>query len=140
MQRRDALDEIRHQGHKLTPQRRAVVQALQAAGHPLTAQEVFHHVRQSFPEVSLDTVYRNLRLLTDLGILHLIGGRDSDRFELAAGTEHHHHLVCLNCGGSVCIDFCPLDQRWHDAAARHDFQITRHSFDIYGYCNACRNQ
>lgn len=138
------LDEImtrlRATGLRATPQRRAVLQALLGAGRHLTAQEVHERLRGSFPELSLDTVYRTLRTLAQLGIVcqsHL-QTRHANRFSLAMADHHHHHLICIDCGLSVEFAECALPASLSDVARRHDFAPTGHAFEIYGYCGKCR--
>ena len=66
------LELLRQKGYKITPQRRAVLEALDAGCQFPTAQQVLELVREKQPDVSLDTVYRNLTLMVSLGIVHEI--------------------------------------------------------------------
>ncbi|MDI3281197.1 MAG: transcriptional repressor, partial [Bacillota bacterium] len=63
---------LKEKGYRLTPQRRAVAAAALGNSGASTALEVLERVRPSFPDISLDTVYRNLHLLTELGFLNRI--------------------------------------------------------------------
>ncbi len=130
---------LRAQGYKVTPQRRVVIEALQQGGKFTTAQQVLEAVRQKFPEMSLDTVYRNLSLLVELGLVHEVRtkGRDGNVFEIAV-TGHHHHTVCLQCGKAACLDFCPIHEQDLARAEEGGFKITAHSLEFYGYCADCR--
>src|SRR5690554_4040702 len=92
----EIMARLRAAGLRGTPQRRAIVQVLLDSPRHLTAQEVYDQVRGSFPELSLDTVYRTLRTLAQLGIAcqsHL-QTRHANRFSLAMADDHHHHLIC----------------------------------------------
>jgi len=132
------LTILREKGYKLTPQRRAVIQALAETGKFPTALEVLARVKQVAPDVSLDTIYRNLTLLTELGLVHEIQlpGRDGNVFELT--TRHHHHLICMKCGQAECLDYCPVSQRDIEKAAERGFEILSHSLEFYGFCRSCR--
>jgi Fur family zinc uptake transcriptional regulator len=129
---------LREKGYKITPQRRAVIAVFMNCDRFATAQQILDHVKQSHPDISLDTVYRNLILLVNLGIICEIHtpGKDSNTYELIT-TEHHHHLVCLDCGKTECLDFCPINKESFQLIAKKQFKITSHSLEFYGYCANC---
>ena len=135
-----SLMVLREKGYKITPQRRAVIQALAACGKFSTAQQVMAGVKKTQPDVSLDTIYRNLTLLAELGIVHEIHRHTGDLYELVVPGDHHHHFVCTQCGQAECIDFCPLASVYTEAAERSEFMITGHIFEIYGLCKNCRRK
>lgn len=139
MQLGDFLAKLKRQGHKTTPQRKAVIQALMDIGERPTAKEIWAEIQKTKPNTSLDTVYRNLHLLVDLGIVSQINlrFRDSSRFELS-GLSHHHHLVCLGCGTTVCLHSCPIETYTLNLGKDKDFDIVGHAFEIYGYCPECK--
>jgi len=129
---------LREKGYKITPQRRAVMQALLAAGRFSTAQQVLECVKKMQPDVSLDTIYRNLTLLADLGIVHEIHRHTGNVYEFIVPGEHHHHLVCTQCGKTECIDICPVKEEYIVAAEEKGFCITGHTFEFYGICRECQ--
>lgn len=133
------ISVLRKNGYKITPQRRAVITALLNSDKFATAQQILNHVEETNPDMSLDTVYRNLSLLIDLGVVNEINtrGKDGNVYELII-TEHHHHLVCLNCGKAECLDFCPINQEKLEMASKNEFNITSHLLEFYGYCRNCR--
>lgn len=136
----DFIKKLKDKGCKITPQRRAVIQSLLSFSKFPTALEVFNDIKTTNPDVGLDTVYRNLNLLVDIGMVNQINlpGKDVKVFELAI-DGHHHHLVCLGCGQANCLDYCPIDKKGLEkAAAGSEFQITGHSLEIYGYCPKCK--
>jgi len=134
----EIIKKLREKGCKITPQRRAVIQALLKFEKFPTAQEVCSAVRKTNPEVGLDTVYRNLNLLVGMKVVNQISLPGKEKvFELVRG-EHHHHLVCLTCGGTNCLDYCPIDEEGLQKAAGAEFQIVGHSLELYGYCRKCK--
>lgn len=134
------LDRLRDKGYKITPQRRAVLQAFAACPPFPTAQQIREEVRKQQPDVSLDTIYRNLSLLTELDIVHEIFRSSGNVYELADAAHHHHHLVCTECGHTECIDVCPMTDAYEQEAARKGFQITGHIFEFYGLCQKCQQK
>ena len=87
----------RSAGVKLTHQRIEIFREIgQNSDHP-DAESVYRGVRKRIPTMSLDTVYRTLWLLTDLGLVTTLGpSRDRTRFD--ANLRRHHHFVCRRCG------------------------------------------
>jgi Fe2+ or Zn2+ uptake regulation protein len=121
-------------GFKLTGQRRALLKALWEADGCLTAQELFVRVARAAPGINFSTVYRNLEALSHLGILCFIKhGAQAGAYELNLSGRHHHHLVCQSCGRTRRIDYCPFE----DWPGVDGFVHTGHSFEVYGYCEAC---
>lgn len=136
----EILKKLKDKGCKITPQRRAVIQSLLTFNKFPTALEIFNDLKPANPDMGLDTVYRNLNLLVDIGLVNQINlpGRDVKVFELSVKGPHHH-LVCLRCGKADCLDDCPLDEQiLKKAAANSEFHITGHYLEIYGYCEKCK--
>ena len=135
-----SLSMLRKKGYKITPQRRAVLTALDTCGQFPTAQDILEAVRKMQPDVSLDTIYRNLTLLTELGIVHEVYRSAGNVYEIVEQGHHHHHLVCTECGKTECIDICPMNEIYEKEAEKHGFLVTGHVFEFYGLCWSCRNK
>ena len=91
------VDMAAQAGVKLTHQRLEVFREVAQTGDHPDAEAVFRGVRRRVPTISLDTVYRTLRLLTDLGQISTLGPpRQRTRFD--ANLDRHHHFVCRQCG------------------------------------------
>lgn len=132
------IDRLKSCGYRITPQRQEILNCFDPAGRHYSAEEVHRKVRARFPNISLDTVYRTLNTLKDLGILEALNFEDGRvRYELARESAHHHHLICLKCGQSQELDFCPLKFINSDLLRESNFKVARHSFEIYGYCSRC---
>ncbi len=132
------MDRLKTCGLKITPQRQEILRCFATGGMHCSAEEIHRRVRRRFPNISLDTVYRNLNTLKELGILEALNFEDGKvRYELARENAHHHHLVCLKCGMSQELDFCPLKHMDSALLAEKKFKVERHSFEIYGYCSGC---
>jgi len=97
-QRMERFEEVcRNSGMKLTHQRMEIFREVaQTSDHP-DAEKVYQGVRKRMPTMSLDTVYRTLWLLKDLGLITTLGApRERTRFD--ANLSRHHHFVCIQCG------------------------------------------
>lgn len=87
----------RQAGVRLTHQRLAIFREVASSLEHPSAEAVLRAIEPRLPTVSLDTVYRTLWLLTDLGLISTLGPRrESVRFD--ANLTHHHHYVCERCG------------------------------------------
>ncbi|MFZ5596928.1 MAG: Fur family transcriptional regulator [Bacillota bacterium] len=133
------LDRLKMGGYRLTPQRREILNCFGEGGMHFSAEEVHREVRRRYDNISLDTVYRNLNTLRELGIIDALNFEDGKvRYELSRENRHHHHLICLKCGISEELDFCPLEFLDQALLKEKDFAVKRHSFEIYGYCSRCK--
>lgn len=127
-------------GTRLTLQKQAILEALQTSRCLLTAEEVHGRVREKYPNVSLGTVYRNLQTYSRQGLVRrtlLTDGKA--RFELA-GNGHHHHLICLACGKTSEVPWCPVGPEISSFMLELDFTPVSHQFEVYGYCRECRSK
>lgn len=134
------IEILRSKGYKITPQRRAVIDALLSSETFPTAQQVLKVVKKTTPDVSLDTIYRNLNLLIDLHMVNEIKNPKSGGsvFEVVTSQKHHHHFVCLLCGKTECMDVCPINNSYIAEAEKRGFEVTGHTFEFYGKCRGCR--
>ncbi len=89
-------------GFKLTHQRMEIFLEVARAGDHPDAENVYRRVRERLPTVSLDTVYRTLWLLKDLGLITTLGS-NHHRVRFDANLDRHHHFVCTRCG--LTVDF-----------------------------------
>jgi Fur family ferric uptake transcriptional regulator len=120
---------------RLTPQRRAVLDAIEATNGRFTALELFQRARRSSPQLGLATTYRTLELLRQTGSLHALSG-DGRPAYVRCSPEHHHHLVCLSCGSVEDTELCATPSQ-RDLTRRHGFRAESHDLEIYGTCRRC---
>ncbi len=127
-------------GTRLTLQKQAILNVMQSNPKMMTAEEVYGRVREKYPNVSLGTVYRNLQTYSKEGQIRrtlLTDGKA--RFELA-GNVHHHHLICLTCGETSEVPWCPIGTEVASFMRECDFTPVNHQFEIYGYCRRCHDK
>ena len=130
---------LRGRGFRLTTPRQAVLEVVRSIkAHP-TAEEVYRLVTRRAPGVSLGTVYRNLRLLVDAGLLGELPG---PRARFDANTRAHHHFTCLDCGRIADVE-APVAEPHSRALskrveARTGLTITHQRIDFFGRCQECQ--
>ncbi|MBV8691062.1 MAG: transcriptional repressor [Actinobacteria bacterium] len=132
---------LRRAGQRYTTARRRLVDHLAAVRRPVTTNDI---VRQD-PNAVLSSVYRNLGVLTQAGaVRRVLGADDAARFELdEALTEHHHHLVCTDCGDVADFTLSPraeaaVSRALADAVKESGFESDAHRLDVLGRCARCR--
>lgn len=123
---------------RMSAQRAAIAAAVRGMHRALTAEELHRAVTAAQPGIGLATVYRAIGVMQSAGSLVSVGERDgSALLALCARHDHHHHLVCTECGAVVAID-CPIDDATIRTAARSGHLVTDHQIVLYGVCAACR--
>ena len=131
---------LREHGQRLTQHRGVIVDVLADAAGPLTIPEIL----ASRSGLAQSSVYRNLVVLEEAGVVHRMLTRDEfARYELAEDlTEHHHHLVCSNCGRVADLPATQAVERSvataiDEAARLAGFQTLHHRLDLVGLCANC---
>ncbi len=121
-----------------TRQKRAVAAVLEDSDGFRSAQELFAALQSKGENVGLTTVYNQLRALAELGEVDVLRADDGETLYRRCETgEHHHHLVCRDCGRTVEVEG-PEVERWADQVAeRNGFADVRHTVEIFGTCRDC---
>jgi Fur family peroxide stress response transcriptional regulator len=130
------VEALRRRGYKATPQRIAICRfVLHSRAHP-TAQETYREVRQTYPTVSLATVYKTLSALSELGLVQQLPlGHGEARFD--SYVEPHVNLVCRRCGNISDLEHRLAREIVAKVAAATDFTLTGQRLDMYGICQKC---
>jgi Fe2+ or Zn2+ uptake regulation protein len=138
--RETATERLHSVGQRLTANRAALVDTLTDAPRPLTIPEIL--ARRG--DLAQSSVYRNLVVLEEAGIVHRVVGNDEfARWELAEDLAgHHHHLICASCGRVEDVPASAGLERSVAAAAaaitrRTGFRTQRHRVDLVGLCRQC---
>ncbi len=132
-----ALDTLKKEGIRITPQRHAVLEyLLESETHP-TADDIYKALEEKFPNMSVATVYNNLRALRNVGLIReLTYGDDSSRFD--CNMTEHYHIMCEDCGKIVDFHYPPLDEVESLAEKVTGFEVSHHRMELYGICNDCK--
>jgi len=134
-------------GHRMTKPREAILSVMEKTKDHLSAEDIYLKVYAFYPNIGLTTVYRNLELLVEMGmVVKFEFGHGKAKYELAddySKKAHHHHLVCKTCSRIIeYSDFMDDEIRFLKTAEKglsqkYNFQITNHLIQFYGYCDKC---
>jgi len=131
------IQKLRDNGHKITPQRLAIVKIIaQSEGHP-SVEDIYDQLRNAFPTMSLATVYRNIITIKSLGEVLELGFPDgSNRYD-GHKPYPHPHVICIKCKKIVDPDLDSLDEMEKEVASETKFKILNHRLDFFGICSEC---
>jgi Fe2+ or Zn2+ uptake regulation protein len=134
------IAQLRAGGHRLTPQRRLVLEALQGSERHMSAEELASAIALRYPSLSVDdtTIYRTLRWLRDAGLVAETSLGQSHMVYALLSRHHHHHLVCANCGAVSDADPELLEPLRHELEQRYGFAARLDHLSIFGLCAHCR--
>ncbi|WP_413091368.1 peroxide-responsive transcriptional repressor PerR [Terribacillus sp. 179-K 1B1 HS] len=132
-----AVERLKESGVRITPQRHAVLEfLLNSKIHP-TADDIYRALEDKFPNMSVATVYNNLRVFRENGLVReLTYGDSSSRFD--CDTDEHYHLICDSCGKIVDFHYPSLYEVEKLAAQVTNFDVTHHRMELYGTCPECQ--
>jgi len=123
----------------MTRQRRALLDAIEKSHSHPTADEVHRIVRRRLPRISLGTVYRNLEVLADHGLLQKVElGSTQRRFDAMRGP--HYHARCESCGRVEDVWLRPARGLERAAQRETGYEITGHRLEFVGRCERCRTE
>ena len=130
---------LRQHGYKLTPQRRAVLNVIAHSHNHLTPAAMHDRVCQEHPGIGRVTIYRTLDMLAGLGLIckvHVEGNCRS--YLMRRPTEHHHHLICSDCGRAIDFTDCDLGELEERLSQDTGFEVEGHLLEFHGRCPDCQ--
>jgi Fur family ferric uptake transcriptional regulator len=137
---RKVTSTLKRHGYKLTPQRVAVIRAITSSQDHLTPTAIYRRVLQDHPKTGLATIYRTLTKLAQLGLICRLHTDDNCHSYTIGSSEHHHHLICSNCG--IVVDFSKHDFNELEKilTSKTGFQIEDHLLEFTGLCQSCKKK
>jgi Fur family transcriptional regulator, ferric uptake regulator len=134
----DDADNLRRRGRRLTPQRRAIWDALLAEPHEhLSAEDVVERVRERSPSINTSTVYRTLEIFVHDGLLLRTDlGGDRAYYELA-GEHRHHHVICQSCGKVTHVHDETLGDLRDRIEKDTGYRVGEREISFFGTCQSC---
>lgn len=132
--------KIRERNGRMTRIRKAMLEEFRTAESPLTASVIMESLAKRKIRANRTTIYRELRFLTETGVIHEVRlpGRGRS-FELSGG--HRHHLVCVGCRGVKSVEFADHLGTEEERLFRDEgFEVFDHSLEFYGLCDGCNSR
>ncbi len=134
------VQELKERGHRLTPQRQLILEAIESSQGHVSAESVHAKVAAQFPQVNISTVYRTLELLEELGLVqHTHLGHGPPTYSVSTDDDHVH-LVCRDCGA---VQEAPPDvvaPVVEALAATRGFTVDVGHLAVFGRCESCSAQ
>lgn len=122
---------------RTTKQRQAVKEVVKRLGCHPSADAVYEEVRKDMPGISLGTVYRNLRLLSEAGEISSVDGAgNATRYD--ACVDEHYHFRCEKCGRLIDVNVpvdLELDRKVKESTG---LDVRCHVLEFRGLCGACQ--
>ena len=135
------LQHLRRVGLKQTEQRNAILRTFLETREHLSIDELHRLVKKTDPRIGFTTVYRTLKLLAGCGLASEVAFHDGiARYEHQYNRRSHHHMVCTECGASVEFFSEQVGAIEREIGHKHRYVTTRHTFQIYGVCEECRDR
>ncbi|MEX2031783.1 MAG: Fur family transcriptional regulator, partial [Dehalococcoidia bacterium] len=132
----DAIERLlARRGYRLTGPRRHLLEVMGGLGDHFAADAVV----TAAPAVGRATVFRTLRLLQELGVVCQVVLDDGTIAYRLAPEEHHHHLLCVECGAAEDFSSDALEGVLSELEASTGYTIEAHRLEVYGRCPACQD-
>ena len=126
-------------GTRMTKQKKVILEVVKnTKSHP-TADWVYEQARKVLPDISLGTVYRNLHMLSQLGIISELN-YSSSHTRYDGNPEPHYHFVCEKCGKILDVDLPVQSQLEELVEQALGLEIKNHRLEFYGECEECKGR
>jgi len=122
--------------HRMTIQRRKIISALESMGTHVTAEMIYGFLHSEMPDLSLSTVYRNLKTLARQGQVS-VSDLDGKLVFETIGQTPHHHMVCLSCHSIFELDHDIVETLFQQIE-QNGFKVTTSHLVLYGFCRRCQ--
>ena len=130
------LEVCRARGIKITHQRMEIYREMACTGEHPDAMAIYARLRKRMPTISLDTVYRNLRIMEKEGFLSIVG-MSHERLRFDANLEPHHHFTCEICGKMRDFQIThTMPPEWKEAVRQFGHPVSLY-LEVRGVCAEC---
>jgi Fe2+ or Zn2+ uptake regulation protein len=130
------VEMLKEKGIRPTETRKIILREVSKSDHP-DANEIYLKIRGNHSNISMGTVYRNLNLFKDKGLIYELEqvGRVPGRFEI--GSPDHSHFMCVKCGKIFDIEDQIKKTAEQELSKKLGVMITHHRAEFYGFCKEC---
>jgi len=130
-------EQLRENSLKATPQRIAILEEIEAAGH-IDVDKLYEVLLISFPSISLATVYKNVNQMYELSILEVIKV-PNHKLQYEITKEPHIHLACNNCGSVMDMEKC-VGELMNVAESESVYRLNHSTVVLDGICPDCQSK
>ena len=124
-----------------TPEREEIVREIFAEREHFDVDELYLRLRRKRSRVSKASIYRNLPLIMECGLIREVWHEDGHmHYEPLYGVSHHCHLRCIKCGEVIEFIAGEIKMIERRLAEKHNFDIIDHRLNVVGLCSKCRNE
>lgn len=131
------LFALRTQGHRITPQRMAILRVLRTAHGHLSPAEIYERVLPELPGMTEATVYRTLNFLAEQGLV-LVAHVGHGQLVYEIADHDHHHLICRSCGRTEEVDHEALKMLYRNFLEETGYRIDTIHTTFFGWCPDCQ--
>jgi Fur family ferric uptake transcriptional regulator len=124
-------------GVRTTRQRAAITALLDTVDGFKSAQEIHDELRRRGQGIGLTTVYRTLQSMAAAGMVDTLRADTGESVYRRCSSQHHHHVVCRECGYTVEIQGGQVETWATEVAVAHGFSEATHTIEIFGTCAEC---
>jgi Fur family transcriptional regulator, ferric uptake regulator len=131
---------LQSKGLRFTRERRAIVEEASHQKKHFDVDHLFETLRTKGHRMSRDTVYRNLPLLLESGLLQKsVGAGKGEYFEPTSSKGHHDHMVCISCGKVIEFQSEKIERHQEEICENYSFELLFHDHRLFGRCAGCRD-
>jgi Fur family peroxide stress response transcriptional regulator len=132
------VEKLRARGHRITPQRLAILQVLIASETHPSVDQVYNEVKAAFPTTSLATVYKTVSIVKAMGeALELQFSQSSNRYD-GKKPYPHPHVICTQCHKIIDYESVEINAMMAKIKQATGFKLENHRLDFYGICTTCQ--
>ena len=134
------VKQMRAAGHRMTPQRQAVLEILTTSDTHPTVDQIYERVRIDFPMTSRATVYKTISLAKEMGaVMELEFSKGSNRYD-GKRPYPHTHVICMKCKQVMDADDLDITALKEEIVRNTGYRIDNHRIDFFGICPDCQNE
>jgi len=139
---KDKLKKIlKAKGLKLTKEREEIISEIEKIEGHFNPEELYIRMKNHCSKVSRASIYRTLHLLLECGFIEVVERFDRHtHYEKVDTKKHHDHMICIKCGKIIEFFSPTLELLQEEICEKKNFKMLRHTLEIFGYCNNCKNK
>ena len=130
---------LRKENLKFTPQRLAILEELLSSEEHRECEDIYYALKQSGVNISRATVYRTMDLLCNYNFARKLElGDGKARYENKKKSDHHDHLICIQCGKIDEFVDITIENQQEKVCKSKGFTLVRHIHQLFGNCKDCQ--